>query len=179
MTTLLVDQTVRSLDLDEIQRRLRSGEKKEASVRREQSQRESESKELDDIFDAVENDNEDFIQGLLVREFGRAVFRDLSDLEFCLNDFFSGGRELSMVIDLNNPIEQTQGVEMKIIFRPRIGETSFFVEIKLANFSGLGKRGGKTITRITDAKILAPERPNSPPDKKAGAGWLGKLFGKK
>ncbi|PIZ82385.1 MAG: hypothetical protein COY02_00255, partial [Parcubacteria group bacterium CG_4_10_14_0_2_um_filter_41_6] len=72
MTTLLVDQTVRSLDLDEIQRRLRSGEKKEASVRREQSQRESESKELDDIFDAVENDNEDFIQGLLVREFGRA-----------------------------------------------------------------------------------------------------------
>jgi len=169
---------VQELNLEDIQARLRKETKKGADAKRERSQRETEEKELDDIFEAVQTDNESFIKGLLVREFGNVEFASLADVQMRLSDFFSGGKELVVNIDLKNPPPPAK--EMKFVFRPRIAGQSPFVEITLINRTGLGKGRNQKTTNVGSPKIVdLRQQPGEEQVQKDKPSFLSRLFGKK
>lgn len=173
-------QEVQALNLAAIQERIAKEKRKTADTKRENEELERVNKELDEIFAAVESQDEDFIKGLLSREFGRVEFKNLSELQERLDTFFSGGREHTVLIDMNDFMNNPpQRKEMLIEFRPRVGGEAPFVEFKLVNESGLGKARNKTITHATDVKVKGRETlPTQPPEKEKKS-WFGGLFGKK
>lgn len=171
-------QQVEVLNLAAIQARMTKDAKKSADIRRESVERERAQTQYDDIYGAVENQDEDLIKGLLIREFGNIEFKNLNDLQNQLDTFFSGGREHSVFMDMNDLVKNPpQRKELTIEFRPRVGGQPQFVEFKLVNESGLGKGRDKTITHVTDVNIKRQDTAPAQPPKKVS--WYEKMFGKK
>ncbi len=167
---------VKEISLADVQERLRKDMQKGLDIKREIVKLETEKKEWDDIFEAIETGDDTYIKGLLVREFGNIEFSSLGDLKNRLDAFFSGGRELSMNLNLNDLQNgQHKKKNMALVFRPRVGGAAPFVEITLTNESGLGIRKDQTITRVTDVHDVTP-RPQTPPKPK---GLFERWFGKK
>ncbi|MFA6547548.1 MAG: hypothetical protein WCT11_01220 [Candidatus Magasanikbacteria bacterium] len=151
-----------------------------SNIRSESSEQVLKKRESSDIFDAVRKQDEDFIKGLLMREFGSVKFRNLDDLYFHLDEFFTGGEEPGL--DLSDPKGPSSKVaEMDLVFRPRIGDSAQFVEFKLVD-QAVGVGGSKKITRVKGLKFHEMEQPSAPSaqkEKPQGQGWFSKLFGKK
>lgn len=171
-------QQVEVLNLAAIQARMAKDARKTADIRRESVERERVQTQYDDIYDAVENQDEDLIKGLLIREFGNVEFKNLDDLQNQLDVFFSGGREHSVFMDLNDLMKNPpQRKEMIVEFRPRVGGKPQFVEFTLVNESDLGKGKDKTITHVTDVNIKRQDTTPAQPPKKVSL--YNRLFGKK
>lgn len=160
--------------------RARADRQRTANIRSESSEQVLKKQELGDIFEAVKRQDEDFIKGLLVREFGNVSFRNLDDLYFHLDEFFTGGEEYG--IDLSDPKGVSSKVaEMDLVFRPRIGDSVPFVEFKLVD-QAVGMGGSKKITRVKGLKFHEPEQlpaPRAQTEKPQGKSWFSRLLGKK
>lgn len=166
---------VEEISIDDVRAKLLKDSQKALAEKKWITKMENENKELSDIFEAVETGDDEFIKGLLVREFGNVEFNDLADLKTQLDDFFSGGREMSLLDlkDLENG--QNKKKNLALVFRPRVAGKAPFVEITLTNQSGLGKRNDSAITRVTAVHDVTPP-PQTPPKPK---GFLERWFGKK
>ncbi|GEM_PF-6497024 len=154
----------------------------DAKIKLRETVRENEeSKRAEEIFRAVGEGDEDTIASLINRQFGSREFASLGEFQDQLIQFIQGSEEHSEVLnlkDLNKPTVYDS--KMTIIFRPRIGGSSPFLEITIGNRSNLGKSRGEKQTQFIDMQVQqrSVQRPPREEFKKTGIikmvrGWFG------
>ncbi len=172
--------TVTELDQKEVQRRLRNSDMQAAQNRERRAEEENEAKEIEEIFRAVEEGDEDFIVGLLKRNVLNKVFNNLQEFEADVREFITKGVEFTTYIeiaDLGKPTEYKSVLE--IVLRPRIGNESPFVDIKIGNKIGLGKNRDRKMSEVISLEVQPQPEPKIKEEfKKTGivkmvSSWFG------
>jgi len=175
--------TVDQLDLAEIQRRMRAADVQATELRRAQHDVHLQSidkAEMETIFKAVSEGDEDTIKSLFTRDLGMIKFSNLQDCQNQITELLGGENIMSGLLDMKKLAAGSKKLaEIIIEMRLEIDGKRPMVVITLTNEIGYGKRSGENVTTVKNVSLKESTPTSSIPKSDSKPGILARLFGRK